>query len=356
MTQSPASTPSAAASPRVAVVVPMPADPDWHLFDHLDESIEMIVVDDSDGNLAPPPRPNVRYYDYAAQKELMGRHYDAIPHKSAATRNFGHVLAYREGFDVVVALDYDCRVKPGWLDQHLAQLGHVTNAFALEGRWINTIRAEGFYARGFPYELRNHDDGIASETTATGEVKLHMGVWDNVLDLNGVDKLQNQPPHDPGLWPTNPIAKGAFPLCGMNTSFRAELIPAYFFLPDVWVNGHWQLSRHDDIWGGYVLEKLMAVNGDLCSFGAPVVEHTRQSTIEGVVVREQYMHLLNMPFYNLVDEAVADLRPAPYGELYAAFVDAFRVALDRADLPLHYRHTLGELTDWMDRWVAAFQD
>ena len=41
----------------------------------------------------------------------------------------------------------------------------------------------------------------------------------------------------------------------MNTAFRAEITPAYFFLPDMWVNGTWQLSRHDDIWGGYVVKK-----------------------------------------------------------------------------------------------------
>ena len=46
---------------------------------------------------------------------VRGRHYAAMPHKSAASRNIGHYIAWKEGFDVIVALDYDCRTRPGWL-------------------------------------------------------------------------------------------------------------------------------------------------------------------------------------------------------------------------------------------------
>ena len=92
---------------------------------------------------------------------------------------------------------------------------------------------------------------------------MNMGVWDHILDLNGVDKLAAEPPYDPGLRAdTNLVALGNLPLCGMNTAFTAELTPAFFFLPDLWIDG-WQLSRHDDIWGGYVVKKLMDRRGDL---------------------------------------------------------------------------------------------
>ena len=75
---------------KVCVVSPMPSDPPWELFDEIPDDIPIIVPDDSDGNLAPAPRDNVTYFDYAAQKEYCGEHYDAMPHKSAASRNFGH--------------------------------------------------------------------------------------------------------------------------------------------------------------------------------------------------------------------------------------------------------------------------
>lgn len=343
------------AGQRVAVVIPMPNDPDWTIFAELVEDVPIIVIDDSDGKLAPPPRANVRYYDYSAQREIMGEHYPAIPHKSAATRNFGHYLAYREGFDVIVALDYDCRPGPGWLKEHLDCLAPVTDAPALAGHWVNSVEAPGFYARGYPYEYRNAEASVVTETTATGEVKVNMGVWNHVLDLNGIDKIHAEPPYEPGLrGDRNLVAAGNIPVCGMNTVFRAEVTPAYFFLPDVLVNDSWLLSRHDDIWGGYILKKLMDLRGDLFTYGRPVVEHTRQSKLERVVMVEHWMHLMSVPFYAVVDAAAERVAAGPYDEMFGAFVDEYLAEVDRSAAPAHYREVFRELGDWMRRWVACF--
>jgi hypothetical protein len=342
-------------TPSVAVVIPMPSDPDWDLWADLAEDVAIIVADDSDGKLAPAPRGNVRYFDYAAQRDICGEHYAAMPHKSAASRNFGHYLAHREGYDVIVALDYDCRTRAGWLDEHLTCLGPVTDAPALAGHWVNSITTAGHYARGYPYEFRNAEASAVRETTATGVVKLNMGVWDNVLDLNGIDKLHDPPPPDPGLHADrNVVALGNIPVCGMNTCFAAELTPAYYFLPDCWVNGTWQLSRHDDIWGGYIVKKLMDLRGDLFTFGRPVVEHTRQTPLERVTVMEHWMHLMSVPFYDVVDRAVDRVRPGDYRDMYAAFVEEFLTEASRATVPSHYRAIFLELGDWMHRWALAF--
>jgi hypothetical protein len=335
--------------------MPIPNDPDWSIFAELSEDVPIIVCDDSDGKLAPPPRRNVRYFDYAAQRREMGGHFDAIPHKSAACRNFGHVIAYREGYDVIVALDYDCRTRAGWLEQHLAALTTVASAPALSGTWINSVEQPGFYARGFPYEYRNAEAAAVVETTASGPVKLNMGVWDNVLDLNGIDKIQAEPPYDPGLrGDRNYVALGNIPVCGMNTAFLAELTPAYYFLPDIWIEG-WQLSRHDDIWGGYILKKLMDKRGDLFSYGRPIVEHTRQSKLERVIMMEHYMHLMAREFYAIVDAAMDVVKPGDYALMYGHFVEEYRRQAERSTAPGHYRRGYRELGEWMQRWAALFK-
>lgn len=341
---------------RVAVVIPIPNDPDWSIFSEIPEEIPIIVVDDSDGKLAAPPRDNVRYFDYAAQQAEMGEHYPANPHRSAATRNFGHYLAHREGFDVVIALDYDCRPRPGWLSTHLAQLQQVSDAPALRAAWINTIGQDGFFARGFPYEERYKVGSEATRATAQGEVKLNMGVWDNILDLNGIDKVQAEPPREPG-WTgaATTVALGMIPLCGMNTAFRVELTPAYYFLPDVWVGGRWQLSRHDDIWGGYVLQRLMAKRGDLVAFGAPTVEHTRQSNMNRVLVIEHWMHLLSRGFYELCDEAATGVAAGTYAEMFGTFADEYSRLAPLSREPTHYRDVYIELGSSMRRWAACFR-
>jgi hypothetical protein len=368
MTSSAGSTPvlsSATDSRRVVVVVPIPNDPDWSIIDHIPHDIPIIVSDDSDGKLAPPPRPNITYYDYAAQRAYVGdQHYPALPHKSAASRNFGHLVAYREGYDVIVALDYDCRVPPGWLTDHLAALRTAVKAPALaparEGGWVNPVAAHGWYARGYPYEFRNGHDARHQELTATGDVKIHMGLWEHIVDLNGIDRF---PPHvapeHPGLYREEPvIAVGNLPICGMNTSFAAELTPAYFFLPDLWVpdgsTGGWQLSRHDDIWGGYILKNLLDLRGDLLSFGAPIVEHTRLTAGEKTAKIEHYMHLMAREFLELVDRAVERVPAGGYAEMYATFADAFGSEVGRSKAPPHYRETFARLGESMSRWAACF--
>lgn len=338
----------------VAVVMPMIGDPDWSIFDELPQEVAFIVVDDSDGKLAPAPRPNVRFYDYAAQRRIAGEHYGAMPHKSSASRNFGHYLAFKEGFRAIIALDYDCKLRAGWLEQHLSSLTEVEDAPALRGAWVNPIDAPGFYARGYPYEYRS-SEYAAQATTASGQVKLNLGIWDGILDINGIDKLQLEPPEDPGLEKgPNRIALGNLPICGMNTAFLSELAPAYFFMPDVWIKG-WQLSRHDDIWGGYVVKKLMDVRGDLVSYGGPVVEHMRQSSLNKVIVVEHYMHLMATDFYAIVDEAVSRVRPAGYAEMFGHFVDEYRGLVDVSDAPSHYRQAFRELGEMMHRWADCFR-
>ena len=348
-------SPAAPKPSNVVVVIPIPNDPDWTIFSELSEDVPIIVVDDSDGKLAAPPRKNVRYFDYAAQEKIMGRNYVAQSHKSAATRNFGHYLAHKEGFDVIVALDYDCRTRAGWLQAHLDALAKVTDAPALSGAWINSIEQPGLYARGYPYEYRNDEASVVHETTASGTVKLNMGVWDNVLDLNGIDKVQREVPADPGLHgDRNMIALGNIPVCGMNTAFRAELTPAYFFLPDLWIDG-WQLSRHDDIWGGYVLKKLMDKRGDLFSYGRPIVEHTRQSNLNRVMVFEHYMHLMAREFFATVDDAVEKVGAGSYGDMFAHFTEEYLRSVERSSAPKHYRRVYQQLGEAMSRWADCFR-
>lgn len=344
----------------VVVVIPIPDDPPWEIFDEIPEDIPIIVSDDSDGRLAPSPRKNVYCFDYAAQRAYCGSHYEAMPHKSAASRNVGHYIAWREGFDVIIALDYDCRPRPGWLEAHLDALTKVVDAPAVEPRtragWLNSIDKPGVYARGYPYELRCPELSAVRKTTATGEVKLNMGIWDGILDMNGIDKLQGGEPVTPGLSEEiNRIALGNIPLCGMNTAFAADLTPAYFFLPDIWIDG-WQLSRHDDIWGGYVVKKLMDRQGDLLSYGHPVVEHTKQTRLERVVVLEQWMHLMSMGFYDLVDEAVDQVAPDDYTTMYAELTEAFRTVVERSSLPAHYLRVYRALGESMAKWSRTFTD
>jgi len=338
----------------VVVVVPSHLDVDWSLFRDVPEKIPFIIVDDSDGGLAPPERDNVVIYSRSDQQALLGEHAEGMPRRSSACRNVGHLIAYREGFDVVVALDHDCRPAPGWWERHASALGEIEAVPAVSAEWVNTIDGTGHYARGFPYEMRD-PDLPTTRSTVSGTGKLNVGLWSGVLDLNGVDKLAVDPPTEPGAGGESiTAALGNLPVCGMNTAIARDVIPAFFFLPDVFLRG-WQISRHDDIWGGYIAKKLMDLRGDLVTFGAPVVEHTKQTNLERVVYLEHYLHLLAPHFYQLVDEAVARVPADDYVTMFAAFCSEFESELGKATLPRAYRPVFVELLTAMRRWSACFR-
>ena len=322
----------------MCVVIPMTTDPPWDLFDAIPSDIPIIVSDDSDGGLAPPHGDrvlgqNVYYFDYAAQQAYAGVHYAAMPRKSAASRNIGHYIAWKEGFDVIIALDYDCRTRAGWLTAHLDALRPVIRHPGIEpttpNGWVNPIRqsfpnGDTVYPRGYPYELRTPElTGSTQVVHAAAGSPSTSGSGTASSISTASTRCTSGEPGDLGVIPgPSPAALGNIPVCGMNTAFVRELTPAYYFLPDLWVNG-WRLSRHDDIWGGYIAKRLMDRRGDLLTYGSPVVEHTKQTALKRVVVLEQWMHLMSMPFYDLVDAAAAEVVPGDYADMMAHFVDAY---------------------------------
>jgi len=194
----------------------------------------------------------------------------------------------------------------------------------------------------------------------SGDVKLHMGLWNRIVDLNGIDRFPpHEAPYEPGLYGSAPrVALGNIPVCGMNTSFVRELTPAYFFLPDLWVDdgspGGWHLSRHDDIWGGYVAKKLMDRRGDLLTFGSPIVEHTRLTAGEKTAKIEHYMHLLARDFFPLVDAAAGRIAVGDYRTMFADLAEEFMVEVGRRAAPSHYASIYRQLGESMTRWAAVF--
>ena len=77
--------------------------------------------------------------------------------------------------------------------------------------------------------------------------------------------------------------------------------------------------------------------GDLLTYGGPVVEHTKQTRLDRVVVLEQWMHLMSVPFYDLVDAAVAEVGRATTPTMFAHFVEEYQRSAPHSPAPPHYR-------------------
>lgn len=348
----------------IVIVCPIPKTPERSFLDAVPEYVPMIVIDDSDGRLDLPDGA-FDVYDYQRQAEVLGPEYEEFLqyHHSAACRNLGHYIAYKRGYRYVISLDYDCNVPAGFIEEHLQAL-RAREVIAEESAtgWVNPIHHVGtgsdrWYTRGYPYELRNSD--TLKTTKLEGcRVGLHMGLWENVIDINGIDKVLKRPPAR--LEPARPYTAviGMMPVSGMNNMFLGELIPAYLFLPNFRYNGYWTISRHDDIWGGYILKRLMDRRGDLMTYGEPVVFHSRETDQQRVMYHEHYMHLMNSSFYHLVDRAMESIEGSDYRDMFARFALGFDRLIDTCTepwIPRPYLQSFKSLSRACLWWARLFE-
>ena len=278
---------------KVAIVAPCHIQPsvEWVnalLREQMDSSVDVIVVDDSNGKIDLP----FTMYGYDAQKKELGEKlYKMFQrfHKSSACKNFGTWLAWKRGYETIIVIDSDCIVPIGFVERHLEALEQTWDG------WGNPLTGTGMYSRGFPYSKRNI------------EVVANMGLWTRELDLYGKDRVE----HD-GKLPTEPCVhlkmntvgtSEHFPLSGMNVAFKAKYVPYMLFLPN-FSSGSEKFTRHDDIWGGYIFQKIVHQKGKLLSVGAPCVVHDTVVDAVQDAKDEEAMIKYEDAFYARVDGAL----------------------------------------------------
>lgn len=319
---------------KAAIVAPchIPPSPAWVKAledEQAATGARIVIVDDSDGNLGELPH-HWEVFGYDRQREFLGELYDEFArmfHKSSACRVFGHLWALEQGYDVVIGLDSDCIVKPGFVMHHTQFMGRKFGS-----GWFNPI-GNTFYSRGFPYSQRDWP------------VVANMGLWENVLDINGKDRQSNEPKDIKIAGSTVPVAP--FPFSGMNFALAKEAIPGFLFLPN-FDYGDSKFRRVDDIWGGYIFQKMMRLRHESAMVGYPFVFHDTVVIAEEDAAEEQAMYDYEDEFIHTVDLCFERMlsTPAPLGMIYADFRHAWEV---NANAPFT---RLQSAFDW---WVAAIK-
>jgi len=324
---------------KIAIVAPVHIQPSEAWVQALEaitkgkNNVHVIIVDDSDGKVELPASWDV--YGYDAQERAMGSELYARfkqCQKSSASKNFGHWLAWKEGADIIIGLDSDCIVPPNFIAQHLEGLLMRSTG------WTNPLAGTGWFSRGFPYIERDRP------TIA------HLGLWENELDLYGIDRLaQGTPPKRPAISGQH-VADGFIPFSGMNWAIWADAVPGLLFLPNfAYKHGErdFVFKRHDDIWGGYIFQKLMANRGDRIVYGEPFVFHDTVVDAQADADEEIPMVTFEVPFYQAVDQICATLEYGPYEDMFREF--AAKVFLD-------WKGTEWEtLVDIITLWAELFE-
>lgn len=245
---------------KIAIVVPCISRPSDAWIEALEKEAKankakVVIVDDSDGKLGMLPA-RWEVLDYKRQENFLGDLYPEFArlfHKCAACRIVGHLWAYKRGNDVVIGLDNDCIVSTHFIRDHIQFLGKDWGA-----GWFNPIGRADLYSRGFPYSARNW------------EVVANMGLWKNVLDINGKDRKEGEITEVPLAGSTVP--NGYFPFSGMNFSLSREVLFGYLFLPNFDYKED-KFRRIDDVWGGYIFQMLLRRMKMSTMVGYPIVYH-----------------------------------------------------------------------------------
>lgn len=318
---------------KIAVVIPAHISLTKNFIKGVQQSIKkynvtVIVVDDSDGQVKYPATWDV--YDYKRQKEELGEElYKSFEqfHKSSACRNFGHWIAYKQGFDIIIGLDSDCVVGSDFISTHIETL--LSNSYG----WENPIRNTNWFPRGFPYFER-------SRITV-----LNIGLWENELDVNGIDRVHNgKPPKSPKVKNQN-VAQGMIPLCGMNFACWGYAIPGFLFLPN-FDDGSENFRRYDDIWGGYIFQKLMQKRKEKIQYGYPVVYHDTIVDAQADATLEEAGIRWEETFYTYIDIMCKDIDNESYPEMFAKFAEKTDMLIDSP---------FENLISSIKFWAKAFQ-
>ena len=300
-------------------------------------NVKVIIVDDSNGKIEMPD--DFEVFDYDRQEEFLGEELYAKFekfHKSSACKNFGHLYAYKKGFDIIIGLDSDCIVPPNFIADHLEGLMMKSTG------WVNTIKNSGWFPRGFPFSQRNLRTAFS------------LGLWENELDLYGTDRAQRLPelpPPSPCAVLAHEVADGMTALSGMNWACWAECIPALLFLPnfeyrpDIEEAKLYKFRRHDDIWGGYIFQALMAKRDERLVFGHPIVFHDTVVVAEEDAAEEEDAIAFENSFYNAVDVLMTEVEFGDYDEMFYDFYKKAEVAWANSEWQ--------PLVDAMEFWVNA---
>jgi len=352
----------------VIVVIPSNRQVDLsHLTPLIEAGARFIVVDDSDGRITVD-HPQFEVYNWGDRRKMLGGRDALFPRRNGSCRSFGFYVAWRESNagEAIVALDDDCRAyHPDFAARVEATLSRAPRPVAsCPGEHLNILKLysgvpEGLYPRGFPYSQRVKDGALSLGADASRDVTFSLGMWRGVFDVNAIDKIHGPPCRHPDAELRHPSvivdAGKLVYVCSMYMVFRRELIPAAFQLPmHVEVMPGWRVDRYGDIWGGFILKRLMDLRGESMAVGEPMVLHLRGDDYLHNIWQEHLAHLVNDEFLDVLGRVRDQLVPGDYLGMMTALARLFRENAGACSpiLAAYLQH----LCPALDAWTGALSE
>ncbi len=290
------------------------------------------------------------------------RYLSLIPRRCHAETSFGFLVAYEENADIVLELDDDVYINKNFIQEHIESLINENGVTVYApGKWYNTMenlvlnKKSNVYPRGHPYEPSTREENY-SWVRKGGKCVLNMGLWLLHPDLDALTIVYHS-----GLDGTCGIrskecgrekvviGRGTyFAICSMNTSFKTQVIPAFYQL---YMNTL-GIDRFDDIWSGLFLKKITDHLGEKTCLGKPLGFHQKRSRDTFEDLRKELEGLtINEKIWRIVDEA--ELFSKSYPDCYLELTTCIEKSIKKkVNDPLHIKF-LKLQTEKMRRWVEV---
>lgn len=211
------------------------------------EDWNLIVI----GDLKTPADYRLERGRYVSVKdqELYDRALsDAIGWNCIQRRNFGILLAYEMGADVIALIDDDNIPQPNWGKQILAGSEAEVHFYDTPLEAFDPVGATNhptLWHRGYPLELlsqRRYDQMTSRKVS----VDIDAGFWNGDPDIDAICRLEHSPEcdFDRSYFPLASTAMA--PFNSQNTMLSRRVVPYYFLYPHI--------GRMDDIWASYYVQ------------------------------------------------------------------------------------------------------
>lgn len=313
---------------------------------------------------------SVEFWDVKKQEEWFNENYPtlkeeiafAIPYQSIRRRNFGYLRALQLKSDVIITIDDDNYPTGDWLKEHLDAFSAQMPIVMSPNRLVNPCEVLNcnhypIYMRGYPISEIFNDEFIQS-TENKNRIVLNMGLWTNKPDVDSYTNIIYPDLKSEGQTQGKRFAckTGHYiPVNTQNTAFLKEVMPAFYLLfqdSSIYEN---KIDRFDDIWSGFILQKIAHALGDTISFGAPLADHQRNTHDFNKDLKIEFSGIcMNQKIFNFIRDY--PLECESYTDGYKKITNAFESFLfsNHQEVSVYYMRMIKAMRIWpllVERWL-----
>ena len=193
---------------------------------------------------------NGLYLSPEEQEKISLKLSDLIGWNCIQRRNFGLLLGFNSGADIVATVDDDNIPLENWGKDILVGSTVRIKEFQINDEVFDPIGATSYkhlWHRGFPLELissRNYDQYVEKDLIPSIQAEF----WNGDPDIDAICRLEHRPIcefRDTDFpFTSNKIS----PFNSQNTILSKKIAPDYFLFPHI--------GRMDDIWASYYVQSL----------------------------------------------------------------------------------------------------